>query len=406
MNICIFEDEKFNYFYPLSLSRPVYQLKCGIYTLSEKIKFVFPKARIFFHCREYLRPILRRNDLKVIRNTKQLKNCLFVNGRIIADNTLTKKINISKIDTLYYFNNELVAAYLSRDNLKIVNLNDNFSLKKNQLKKIKIKIKIVDYIWDLIHFNYEELISDSIKYKLGDINGIIYSNVSLVNKKNIFIGKGSKIKSGVVIDAEQGPVIIEKNCELMPNSVIIGPVFIGEKCKIKAGAKIYGGTTIGQVSKIGGEVEETIFQEYTNKQHDGFLGHSYIGSWCNLGASTVNSDLKNNYSLVEVILDNKKINTGQTFVGLFMGDHSKTGVNTMFNTGSVVGFSSNVFGGGYLPKFIPSFSWLDNQKTNENYRISEAIKVAKKVMIRRNIKFSNFEKELFKKIYSISQKNK
>lgn len=402
LNICIFEDEKFNNFYPLSLSRPVYQLKCGIYTLSEKIKFVFPKAQIFYHCREYLWPLLKKQGLKVIKNTKQLKNCLFINGRIISDNTLGKKFSCLKIDTLYYYNGELVAAYLSGKNLKIVKLNGDFTLEKNKLKIVKIKIKIVNFIWDFIYFNEEEIINDAARYNLGTNNGTIYPNVSLVDKKNIFIGKNTKIKPGVVIDAENGPVIIEKNCELMPNSVIIGPVFIGEKCKIKTGTKIYGGTTIGQVCKIGGEVEKTIFQEYTNKQHDGFLGHSYIGSWCNLGAGTVNSDLKNNYSLVEVILNNRKINTGRIFVGLFMGDHSKTGINTMFNTGSVIGFSCNVFGAGYLPKFIPSFSWFDTQKENKVYKIDKTVEIAKKVMDRRNIKFTKTDLNLFNNIYSIS----
>ena len=186
----------------------------------------------------------------------------------------------------------------------------------------------------------------------------------------------------------------------MSNSTIVGPVYIGKKCKVKCGAKIYEGTSIGQVCKVGGEIEETIIHEYSNKQHDGFLGHAYIGSWCNLGADTNNSDLKNNYGSVDVILDGEnKTDTGLTFVGLFMGDHSKTGIDTMFNTGTVVGFCSNVFGAGYLPKYISSFSWLEAKEENQIYKLEKAVDVAKKVMQRRDIRFSNSDKTIFNYLF-------
>ncbi len=202
-----------------------------------------------------------------------------------------------------------------------------------------------------------------------------------------------------MIDSDAGPVIIENGGTIMPNAVIIGPVYIGKKCTIKANAKIYEGTSIGQISKVGGEVEESIIHEYSNKQHEGFLGHAYIGSWCNLGADTNNSDLKNNYGPVTIVMDKEKINTGETFVGLFMGDHSKSGINTMFNTGTVVGFCSNVFGAGYLPKYIPSFSWLDAQKGITPYKLEKAIEVAKKVMKRRDIKFTSVDNNIFKYLF-------
>lgn len=408
MNICIFEDDKYNNFYPLSLSRPVYQLRCGIYTLAEKIRLSYPKAQYFYHCRQYLQSLLKKQGLKVITSTRLLKSCLFINGRLIADPKLLNKLTRTKTDTIYYNNNELLAVYLSGENLKLVNLNkDSLILEKNKLKKVKIKAQLMTYIWDFVHYNTKEITNDAkYKHQLGTIKGKVYPGANLIEKNNIYLGKGSKIKPGAVIDAENGPVIIENNTEVMPNAVLIGPVYIGPNSKIKIGAKIYEGTSIGQFSKVGGEIEASIIHEYSNKQHEGFLGHAYIGSWCNLGADTNNSDLKNNYSSVVIVLNGKKIDTGSTFIGLFMGDYSKTGINTMFNTGTIAGFCSNVFGSGYLPKFIPSFSWFDAQKGNQTYKIEKAMSVAKKVMARRNTKFSNIDKNLFNHIFNQTKTEK
>lgn len=409
MNICIFEDEKFSQLYPLSLSRPIYELRCGIYSLAEKILIHLPKSRVYYHTREYLRPYLKTKRLSSLpKNIKHLKNCLFINGRILMNKQSARHISTVKDNLLFYYKGSLVAAHLTEENLSLVEINnESFSLKNNHIKKINVKTKMIEYLWELVHLNAEEIKNDAIfEYPFGTIGGKIYSNTTLINKENIYIGKKTLIKPGVVIDAKKGPVIIDSNTELMPNCVIIGPVYIGPNCKIKAGAKIYEGTSIGQVCKIGGEIEETIIQGYTNKQHEGFLGHSYIGSWCNLGADTNNSDLKNNYSNVDVIINGKKIDTGLTFVGLFMGDHSKSGINTMFNTGTVVGFSSNVFGVGYLPKYIPSFSWFDAQKGNQTYQIEKAIEVGGKVMTRRNVKFIKSDRDIFYKIFDLTKRER
>jgi len=183
-------------------------------------------------------------------------------------------------------------------------------------------------------------------------------------------------------------------------------VYIGKNSKVKVGAKIYEGVTVGPVCKVGGELETSIIHGFSNKQHEGFLGHAYIGEWCNLGADTNNSDLKNNYSSVDVIMQGEKIDTGLTFVGLFMGDHSKSGINTMFNTGTVVGFCSNVYGAGYLPKYIPSFSWFDAQKGAQTYKMEKAIEVATRVMARRKVRFSATDKKLFHDIFHLTTKER
>ncbi|MBI3004934.1 MAG: transferase, partial [Ignavibacteriales bacterium] len=207
---------------------------------------------------------------------------------------------------------------------------------------------------------------------------------------------------GVVIDTEDGPVIIGKNVKVFPNATIIGPVFIGDNSWIKVGAQIYENTSIGPVCKVGGEVEETIIHSYSNKQHAGFLGHSYIAPWVNLGADTNNSDLKNNYGNVKVYVNGQQVDTGLQFVGLTMGDHSKAAINSMFNTGTVVGVCSNIFGFGFPPKYVPSFSWGAAGETFTTFSIDKAIEVARRVMARRKIELTATEEKLFRKIFELT----
>ena len=207
----------------------------------------------------------------------------------------------------------------------------------------------------------------------------------------------------MVMNGEEGPVIIDDGARVMPNTCVFGPAYIGKGSVIKSGARIYPGTTIGEVCKIGGEVDNSIFHGYSNKQHDGFIGHSYIGSWVNLGAGTSNSDLQNNYGPVKVFLNGRKIDTGRNLVGLFMGDYSKSAINTAFNTGSVVGVSCNLFGRGLLPGFIPGFSWGVEGKT---YSFPEAVSAIRSMMARRNKKLSSCEFKILVELFRLARREK
>ncbi|MDP2365630.1 MAG: transferase, partial [Ignavibacteria bacterium] len=189
---------------------------------------------------------------------------------------------------------------------------------------------------------------------------------------------------------------------LYPNAVIEGPCFIGESSKIKSGAAIYENVSIGKVCKVGGEVEQSIFMDYSNKQHAGFIGHSYIGSWVNLGADTNNSDLKNNYSKIKVKLSSKEVDTGSQFIGLMIGDHSKSAINTMFNTGTVVGFSCNIFAAGFPEKYIPSFTWGGDDLSTV-YDIKKAIETAIVVTSRRKIDFEKKDELMFNTIFGLTK---
>jgi len=410
-SICIFEDKGYANLLPLVYSRPIYDLLSGILTLREKITYHFPTQIVTLHSRKYLEKLIQKENPKVLVNkmNQKVNTCLFINGRVILDSNLAKTLLQFEDNTLFLFNNQVIAAKVSGHNLEKFKLNlpETFSISDFQnLNKTNIEAVIINYPWDLVNRNGIEIFNDFnllVDKNAKMVLGNIYESVSFLNKSYIFIGEGTKVKPGVVLDAENGPIFIDKNVTIMPNSVIEGPCFIGENSIIKISAKIYENTSIGKACKIGGEVEQSIIHSYSNKQHEGFLGHAYLGQWVNLGADTNNSDLKNNYSNVKVIInDSEPIDTGSIFVGLIIGDHSKTAINTMINTGTVVGFSSNIFGGGFPDKYITSFAWRGSESTS-TYNLYKSIEVAKKVMERRNKAFTKIEEDVFNEIFKLTE---
>lgn len=209
-----------------------------------------------------------------------------------------------------------------------------------------------------------------------------------------------------ILNAQTGPIYIGKGAEIMEGALIRGPFSLGEGATLKMGAKIYGATSVGAYSKIGGEVSNCVINSYSNKGHDGFLGNSVIGSWCNLGADTNTSNLKNNYGEVDVwnYTSEKLENSGLTFHGLIMGDHSKTGINTMLNTGTVIGMSANIFDSGFPPKFIPSFSWGSASKGFETFILDKAEKVAAAMMQRRGVEYTDAHRQVFQEVFKQTAK--
>jgi len=410
MHICIFEDEHYLNFEPLIYSRPVFDLICGMTTLKGKIIRAFPKEKATLKCRNYLESFVRAENPKCKINQFDDGDYLFINGRIIAPSNLKNILKFKSTDEKVFVSNGIVvAAKVSGNRVKDLSLDKaeviDTALFRN-LPAVEVDIQIANYLWDLIYQNGKEIQIDfKILTKGKSSDKKKYSGISLVNRKNIFIGKNVEIKPGAVLDASTGPIFIEKNVTIFPNAVIQGPFYIGESSKIKSCATIYPNVSIGKVCKIGGEVEDTIIYSYTNKKHSGFLGHSYLGSWINIGADTNNSDLQNNYGTIKVQVNGRHIDSGRQFVGLMMGDHSKTAINTMFNTGTVVGFSSNVFGAGFPPKYIPSFSWGGSESMKE-YKLSKAIETAKAVFSRRDKDFSKADEEMFEYIFDLTKEDR
>jgi UDP-N-acetylglucosamine diphosphorylase/glucosamine-1-phosphate N-acetyltransferase len=410
-SICIFEDSHYRNLLPLVYLRVTSDLRCGITTLREKIERAYSGIPLSLHCRAYLADLLREQNPGVPVNNVPGKSCLFINGRVIADGSFPTQIQADGEDEVFVDGVTLVAARVSGAALDSIRrqLPETFGPADVEgLARTNIQVPMVQYPWDLVNRNGNEIVADFAfltEHEKEKIRGLVYEGAHIVNRDNLFIGDGTQIKPGAVLDAESGPIYIGKNVTVFPNATIEGPACIGNNCMIKAGAKIYENTSIGEMCKIGGEVEESIIHSHSNKQHDGFLGHSYLGMWVNLGADTNNSDLKNNYGNVRVVINGESIDSGSLFVGLTMGDHSKSGINTMFNTGTVVGVSSNVFGSGFPPKSIPSFAW-GGAESITTYQIEKGLEVAKRVMARRKINLSSVGEDAMRKVFDLTEKER
>lgn len=411
MHICIFEDNNYRNLLPLVYFRPVCHLHCGALSLREKIDSLAQRNKTFLHIRRELAENVSENFPKLIINRFPNDDVWFINGRVLADSTLAKLIKTKvKEQKVYIQSDSIAAVFIKKENLSNF-LEDitGYVIDKSTFRNLPTESYqgiMLNYPWDLISHNAEEIEKDfQLLKQKKNILGKVYDGAYLLNKKKIILGKGSVIKPGVVLDAEKGAIIIGNNVTVMPNAVIEGPAFIGDNSVIKIGAKIYHGTSIGKWCKVGGEVEASIIQSYSNKQHEGFLGHSYIGSWVNLGADTNTSDLKNNYSTIRVQINGKSIDSGIQFVGLTMGDHSKSGINVMFDTGTVVGVSCNIYGAGLPPKFVPSFAW-GGEKQFEIYDLEKSIATMKRMMERRNVKITESYEKLVSKVFKDTRRER
>ncbi len=410
-HVILFEDEGYKNLYPLTLNHPVYSLRCGMKMLGEKITRSYKGATFGHHVRPELKDFLSAY-LKTRKENPEVNQCredsaLLVNGRVLFCEDCANKMPIEGPDMIYVKGDIVIAARLSGQNLAKVDWNRPITLDRlPDVKKADMDCPVIDYPWHLVNHNADEIVREFRIYgNPGEFLGKVYEGVHILDKKNVFIGDGAKVKPGVVIDAEEGPVYIERDAKIFPNAVIEGPTYIGRKTAIKIGAKIYEGTSIGPVCKVGGELEETIIHSYSNKQHDGFLGHAYLGMWVNFGADTNNSDLKNDYGNVKVVVNGETMDSGSQFVGCTVGDHSKTGINSMLNTGTVIGLGCNIYGAGLPPKYVPSFCWGGPDGLVE-YRVDKFIQVAKRVMARRDIELGPEEEQLLRRIHEQTAKER
>ena len=410
MNIVLFEDDHFKNFLPLVYFRPVWELRCGAFTLAEKWRLVTQKS-LFGLSRNYLKPHYSES-VQPVPDKHNDEKYLFVNSCVVPSEEVWQLLQqlYSNESKCWLLDKKLFAFSANLQELQTLTNSDGTIAAEAVLKllpaeqcKADYQPKMLHFLWDIIRINGSELTNDLLRWgNLGKVEGSCYPGVHLMSKENIAISKHATIQPGVVINAEEGPVWIDEGAVVMANSVLVGPLYVGKKSVIKIAAKIYENTTIGPVCKIGGEVEGSIIQGFANKQHEGFLGHAYLGEWTNLGADTNNSDLKNNYGSVTVNLNGTPINTGERFVGLMMGDHSKCAINTMFNTGTIAGVCCNIFGAGMPPKFIPSFSWGGAEQLVP-YDFDKAKAVAKIVMERRKQVFNENTEKLFASVWELAK---
>ena len=375
---------------PLTYTKPTSQLRCGILSLEEKWKFYLHGE--FSHLTaDYLQdkyPIKLKDDNWVI------------NPLAMPNKKLIEEIHHLDQGTALYKDKLLIAARISESELKAWQGGIEPTL---ELSELKPELNVIEFPWHLFQNNKEQIQHDYELLTKGRSSSTIHESTTLIGSQ-IFIEEGAKLPF-CTLNASDGPIYIGKNSEIMEGSLIRGPFAICENSIVKMGAKIYGSTTIGPYCKVGGEVSNSVFFGYSNKGHDGFLGNSVIGEWCNLGADTNTSNLKNNYANVKLwnYESESFINTNLQFCGLVLGDHSKCGINTMFNTGTVVGVFANIFGSGFPRNFVPSFSWGGN-KGFSTYLTKKAFEVASIVMERRGCEFSDKDAEILKEVFEISKK--
>ncbi len=404
MNIILFDDNRRNHFLPLTFTRPVGNLRIGILRIDEKYQHLQSGAQVSYLTEEYLQTVF---PLHIASDN------ILVNARILPTPELIDEISRLQDNEKLITDDEIVAVRLDEDTLsKALNTLKSGSKinRKNFLLHLDLSPKRCTYQYTFIEssrslflLNQEALELDFRLLTEGRSSlGISKTNTILGN--NLFVEEGAKIEASV-LNTLTGPIYIGKNAEIMEGSLLRGPLAVGENAVLKLGTKIYGPTTIGPYCKVGGEVNNVVFQGYSNKGHDGFLGNSVIGYWCNLGADTNSSNLKNNYSEVKVWDYTKEALTpsGLQFCGLIMGDHSKCGINTMFNTGTTVGVSANIFGGDFPPKFIPSFTWGGASGFTE-FKFDKAIEVAQAVMKRRNVTLTGNEIKILQHIFDHTKK--
>jgi UDP-N-acetylglucosamine diphosphorylase/glucosamine-1-phosphate N-acetyltransferase len=393
MNICIFEDFFIASLSPVNHLRHTSELICGAASLKNKIEFYFEPKHTILYSRNYLARYLKEKFPECRVNSISSKDILYLNARVIFNKEIAAKIlkrtkpviwlkegNIIAISTAGKLTEKIDRIF----NSKPVQLSDVIDI---EIEKIELTgdVKILSNTSDIINFSETEL-----RYDLKNIYGI---------KKKPYISPKCNISKQSVLDSSTGEIFIGKNTVIEPFCYIKGPVHIGSNCIIRAGSAIYGPVRIGNYCKLSGEITNTTMHSYVNKQHTGFLGHSYLSEWVNLGAGTTTSNLKNNYSEIVLTIGGKKIKTNSIFLGSIIGDHTKTGIQTMLNTGSLIGVSSNLFGSGYHKKLIKSFSWADAGGETINYEYEKALNTAKVSMKRRDVIMSGAYEEMFRYVY-------
>jgi len=375
---------------PFTFTRPVSEIRIGILTIREKWEY-FLSSKLSYLTEKYL-------SSKFPLTIGKMN--MLIDSSLLPDKSIASAIRQLKPGQML-FQKKPVAICISADELE--ELKTTGKLPKRSWNKIMLKSNLlrIEHIWDIYLINNVALQNDFLLLTANKKSARINTSNKIFNSRNVFFEKGANASCSI-INAEGGSVYIGKDAEIMEGCMIRGPFALGEHSVLKMGAKIYGATTIGPYCKVGGEVSNSVLFGYTNKAHDGFLGNSVIGEWCNLGADTNNSNLKNNYSKVRIwnYEISSYMNSGLQFAGLFMGDHGKSGINTMFNTGTVAGVCTNIFGGGFPPKYIPSFSW-GGPDGFELFELNKAVEAANEMFKRRNLRFGKTEKDIFRHLFLV-----
>lgn len=386
MNYILFDGSARNALLPFTFTRPIAEIRIGILTIREKWE-IYLGSTTSTVTEEYL-----SDKFPMV----ELAENVMINASYLPSNILVEKIKELKRNQGIFIAGEPVAFYVQED--------QEVALENYEQINFDQAIETVKTTWDIFAKNGTALQADFNLLTEGRISEPIDETNTCVCPENIFIEEGASV-SCAIINASSGPVYIGKDAVVMEGSLIRGPFALCESATVKMGAKVYGPTTIGPFSKVGGEITNSVLFGYSNKGHDGFLGNSVIGEWCNLGADTNTSNLKNNYAPVRLWSYETEnfAKTGLQFCGLMMGDHSKCGINTMFNTGTMIGVNANIFGSGFPRNFIPSYSWGGSNGFT-TYLTKKAFEVAKVVMSRREVDFTETDEKILEHVFELTKR--
>jgi UDP-N-acetylglucosamine diphosphorylase/glucosamine-1-phosphate N-acetyltransferase len=390
-NYIIFDDLSRDRLLPFTFIRPVAEIRLGILTIREKWEMWLHSTTSAL-TKDYLQekyPLVQ-GELNVL-----------INGAITPNADLVGEIEALKPGETLVKDSLLIAVCLDKSELA----DFDYSVPAGFVQKQALSTFLrINRPWHLFYYNGQELISDYELVTAGKISAPISSTNNLLRPDRIFAEEGVKLEYAT-LNASTGPIYLGRNTEIMEGALIRGPFALCEGAIVKMGAKIYGPTTLGPFSKVGGEVTNSILFAYSNKVHEGYMGNSALGEWCNIGADSNTSNLKNNYTRVKVwdYVTGRAEDTGLQFCGLMMGDYSKCGINTMFNTGTVVGISSNIYGAGFPGNFIPSFSW-GGAAGFETYRVDKSFETIEKAMMSRNLTLSEADRRIIASVFKVTDR--
>jgi UDP-N-acetylglucosamine diphosphorylase/glucosamine-1-phosphate N-acetyltransferase len=395
MNLILFDDHSIREnLLPFTFTRPVADIRIGILTIREKWE-----KRLRVSSSSCTEAYLQK---KFPLTSEVLSDNVWINASICPNDALLAEI-LALMADCSLMKGDILIAWRAGNKVPVASAPGRADWPAPRIRtEVKSPFIQVKALWDIFRLNAEAIHEDFDFLTLGRVSQALSKTNTLIGSE-IFLEEGAQVECAI-LNASTGPIYIGKHAEVMEGAVIRGPFALCEHAVVKMAAKIYGATTIGPFSKVGGEISNSVIFGFSNKAHDGFLGNSVLGEWCNLGADTNNSNLKNNYGEVKVYHygEKKTKGTGLQFCGLMMGDHSKSGINTMFNTGTVVGVSANVFGGGFPDTFIPDFSWGGEGK-REVFKLHKALEVAERVYDRRAIPFGERDAKIFSHIFELTK---
>lgn len=410
MKIIIFEDQKFDDLYPLTYLRPVFELKCGHTNLRMKIERMLGNASNYYFMREYLAPVFGKllgKDKVNQHDVLKQDDLLLVNGRLLA---LDFNIASDGPEEVAVVENDVVYARVKKSTtakLNFATIDELIRGIQSILPRKDVRATLINYPWNLIQNNSKAIIDDFNHITGKGIHGDLSPHAAIVGDKNlVHLAPGAVVHPFVTLDTTNGPILLDKNVIIHPYSHIEGPHALGEKSQV-FGGNVREGSAIGPVCRVRGEIEESIIHGYSNKHHDGFLGHAYLGEWVNLGAFTTNSDLKNDYTSVQLHVKGELVDSNDLKVGSFIGDHTKTSIGTLMTTGSIVGIMSNVvFAGTLISKFVPSFCWYINNHATKGFGYRHMVETAAKAMARRKVQLTPEDEAMLKAVFEMTKEER